>query len=109
MLGTLSTWGNFEYNTFSIKQQAIWSPSKGKMVCLFNSRFLQATVAGTVGIDFLRKFKITVATEISQVLFARAVGTPVTTLHFLPSSSQHSAGMSAMLADAALPPRETYT
>jgi hypothetical protein len=38
---------------------------------LFTSNFLQAAVAGPVlGIDFLRKFKVTVAPETSQILFA---------------------------------------
>jgi hypothetical protein len=38
---------------------------------LFNSTFLQATVAGSfLGMDLLQKFKITVATETVHVLFA---------------------------------------
>jgi hypothetical protein len=38
---------------------------------LFTANFLQAAVAGPIlGIDFLRKFKISVAPETSQVLFA---------------------------------------
>ncbi len=38
---------------------------------LFTSSFLQAAVAGHIlGIDFLRKFKINVAAEISQIIFA---------------------------------------
>jgi hypothetical protein len=38
---------------------------------LFSSQFLQAAVAGPIlGIDFLRKFKATVAPETSQILFA---------------------------------------
>jgi hypothetical protein len=41
---------------------------QGKM---FTFSFLQAAVAGPIlGIDFLGKLKITVATEISQILFA---------------------------------------
>jgi hypothetical protein len=37
---------------------------------VLSSSFLQAAVAGPIqGIDFLRKFKITFAPEISQVLF----------------------------------------
>jgi hypothetical protein len=38
---------------------------------LFTSSFLQAAVAGPIlGIDFLRKFKVTVAPEINQIQFA---------------------------------------
>ncbi len=38
---------------------------------LFTSSFLQAAVASPIlGIDFLRKFKVTVAPEINQILFA---------------------------------------
>ncbi len=38
---------------------------------LFTATFLQAAVAGPIlGIDFLRKFKVTVAPEINQVQFA---------------------------------------
>jgi hypothetical protein len=38
---------------------------------LFTSTFLQAAVAGPIlGIDFLRKFKVTVSPEISQIQFA---------------------------------------
>jgi hypothetical protein len=44
---------------------------QGKM---FTSSFLQASVAGpTLGIDFLGKFKVTVAPEASQIMFACAV------------------------------------
>jgi hypothetical protein len=45
---------------------------QGKM---FTSGFLQAAVAGPIlGIDFLRKFNITVAPETSQILFACTAG-----------------------------------
>jgi hypothetical protein len=38
---------------------------------LFTSNFLQAAVAGPIlGIDFLRKFKVIVSPEISQIQFA---------------------------------------
>jgi hypothetical protein len=38
---------------------------------LFTSTFLQAAVAGPIlGIDFLRKFKVIVSPEISQIQFA---------------------------------------
>jgi hypothetical protein len=71
---------------------------------LFTSRSLQAVVAGHIlGIDFLRKFKITIAPETSQVLFACAAATPVTATHSLPSSSQHSAGTPTLLADPDFP------
>jgi hypothetical protein len=47
---------------------------QGKM---FTSGFLQAAVAGPIlGIDFLRKFKITVAPETSQILFACTAAAP---------------------------------
>jgi hypothetical protein len=46
---------------------------------LFTSNFLQAAIAGPIlGIDFLRKFKITVAPETSQILFAYAEAAPPT-------------------------------
>jgi hypothetical protein len=38
---------------------------------LFTSNFLQAAVAGPIlGIDFLRKLKVTVTAETSQIIFA---------------------------------------
>jgi hypothetical protein len=39
---------------------------------IFTSSFLQAAVAGPIlGIDFLRKFKVTVVPEINQIQFAK--------------------------------------
>ncbi len=51
---------------------------------LFTSTFLKAGVAGLIqGIDFLRKFKVTVSPEISQIQFAcSAAALPA---NFLPS------------------------
>jgi hypothetical protein len=44
---------------------------------LFTAKFLQVIVAGPIlGIDFLRKFRITVAPETSQVLFACTANAP---------------------------------
>jgi hypothetical protein len=53
---------------------------------LFTAKFLQAAVAGPIlGIDSLRKFRITVAPETSQVLFASMVTTPAASEPFLPN------------------------
>jgi hypothetical protein len=50
---------------------------------LFTSTFLQAAVAGPIlGIDFLRKFKVTVSPEISQLQFACSAAAPPA--NFLP-------------------------
>jgi hypothetical protein len=55
---------------------------------LFTAEFLQAAVAGPIlGIDFLRKFRITVAPETSQVLFACMATAPATPEPPLPSVS----------------------
>jgi hypothetical protein len=44
---------------------------------LFTSTFLQAAVAGPIlGIDFLRKFKVIVSPELSQVQFACSAAAP---------------------------------
>jgi hypothetical protein len=53
---------------------------------LFTSSFLQATVAGLIlGIDFLRKFKVTVVPDINQIQFAcTAVALPAP---YLPSAA----------------------
>jgi hypothetical protein len=55
---------------------------------MFTSSFLQAAIAGTIlGIDFLQKFKITVASETSQTLFVcTAVAPPAKSL--LPTFAQ---------------------
>jgi hypothetical protein len=46
---------------------------------LFTSTFLQAAVAGPIlGIDFLRKFKVTVSPEINQIQFACSAVAPPT-------------------------------
>jgi hypothetical protein len=54
---------------------------------LFTSSYLQAAVAGPIlGIDFLRKFKVTVAPEINQTQFAcTAAASPAP---YLPSAAQ---------------------
>jgi hypothetical protein len=53
---------------------------------LFTAKFFQAAVAGPIlGIDFLRKFRITVAPETSQVLFACMVIAPATGKMSLPN------------------------
>jgi hypothetical protein len=56
------------------------------MANFFSSQFLQAAVAGPIlGIDFLRKFKITVAPETSQILFACTAAALSTPNSVLPS------------------------
>jgi hypothetical protein len=51
---------------------------------LFTSTFLQAAVAGPIlGIDFLRKFKVTVSPEINQIQFACSAAAQ--SANFLPS------------------------
>ncbi len=66
---------------------------------LFTSTFLQAAVAGPIlGIDFLRKFKVTVAPEISQIQFAcTKAASPA-------SSSLLAAASSALLSLPSAPP-----
>jgi hypothetical protein len=60
---------------------------------LFTSHFLQAKMAGPImGIDFLRKFKITIAPETSQILFACMAAPPATAQSPLSSSLKHPAG-----------------
>jgi hypothetical protein len=58
---------------------------------LFTSSFLQAAVAGPIlGIDFLRKFKVTVAPEINQIQFAcTAVASPALNLLQRPRPPPH--------------------
>jgi hypothetical protein len=60
---------------------------------LFSSCFLQAAVAGPIlGIDFLRRFRITVAPETSQIMFTcMAVAQPVAKPS-LPSFFKRAAG-----------------
>jgi hypothetical protein len=56
---------------------------------LFTAKFLKAAVAGpNLGIDFLRKFRITVAPETSQVLFACTAMAPAAAKSFLPTVLQ---------------------
>jgi hypothetical protein len=56
---------------------------------LYKAKFLQAAVAGPIlDIDFLRKFRITVAPETSQILFACTVTAPPATKSFLPNFLQ---------------------
>ncbi len=58
---------------------------------LFTAKFLQAAVAGPIlGIDFLRKFRITVAPETSQVLFACMTTAPAAAKPFCPTFCQLS-------------------
>jgi hypothetical protein len=53
---------------------------------LFTSTFLQAAVAGPIlGIDFLRKFKVIVSLEQSQIQFACSAAAP--SAHILPSEA----------------------
>jgi hypothetical protein len=53
---------------------------------MFTSSFLQAAIAGPIlGIDFLRKFKIPVAPETSQIMFGSAAAALSTTKPSLPS------------------------
>jgi hypothetical protein len=55
---------------------------------LLTAKFLQAAVAGPIlGIDFLRKFRITVAPETSQVLFACMATAPANAKTLLPNVS----------------------
>jgi hypothetical protein len=61
--------------TFSKEQVDNLSPLGEKTVQfqgkLFSLQFLQAAVAGPIlGIDFLRRFKVTVAPETSQIFLA---------------------------------------
>jgi hypothetical protein len=60
-------------------------------------------VAGSfLGIDFLRKFRITVAPETSQVLFACTATAPAAAILFLPNVSQ-AAEPSVFVPSAAAP------
>jgi hypothetical protein len=67
-------------------------PSSFKASCLqpnfcklFTAKCLQAAMAGPIlGIDFMRKFRITVAPETSQVLFACTATAPAATKPLLP-------------------------
>jgi hypothetical protein len=53
---------------------------------LYSSQFLQAAVAGPIlDIDFLRKFKVTVAPETSQILFDCTAVAPSVHNSFMPS------------------------
>jgi hypothetical protein len=53
---------------------------------LFTSTFLQAAVAGPIlGIDFLRKFKVIVSPELSQIQFACSAAAP--SAHILPPAA----------------------
>jgi hypothetical protein len=72
---------------------------------LFTSSFLQAAVAGHIlGIDFLRKFRITVAPEISQIMFACMVVAQPAAKPSLPSFCQRTAGPPAPLGTTPLLP-----
>jgi hypothetical protein len=53
---------------------------------IFTATFLQAAVAGPIlGIDFLRKFKVTVSPELSQIQFACSAAAP--SAQILPSAA----------------------
>ncbi len=65
---------------------------------LFTSTFLQAAVAGPIlGIDFLRKFKVIVSPELSQIQFACSAAAQFAHIllsvapspHYATSSSAH--------------------
>jgi hypothetical protein len=74
-MGNIPSWG---FITKTVQFQ-------GKM---FTSSLLQAAVAGPIlGIDFLRKFKITLAPENSQILFACTAAAPPAK-SFLPTFAQ---------------------
>jgi hypothetical protein len=61
---------------------------------LFTSTFLQATVAGPIlGIDFLRKLKVIVSPEISQIQFACSAAAPPANI--LPSAAPSTATTSS--------------
>ncbi len=71
---------------FSKGQMANPSPLVQFQGKLFTSTFLQAAVAGPIlGIDFLRKFKVIVSPELSQVQFAFSAAAP--SAHILPSAA----------------------
>ncbi len=58
---------------------------------MFTSSLMQEAVAGPIlGIDFLQKFKITVAPETSQILFACTAASPPIK-SFLPTFAQFPA------------------
>ncbi len=68
---------------------------------LFTSSFLLAADAGPIlDIDFLRKFRITVAPETSQIMFACTVAAQPTTKPSLPNFCQYT-------AEPPTPPRTT--
>jgi hypothetical protein len=55
----------------------------------FTSTFLQAAVVGPIlGIDFLRKFKVIVSPELSQIQFACSAAAP--SAHIVPSAAPHA-------------------
>ncbi len=61
---------------------------------LFTPSFLQAAVAGPfLGIDFLRKLRITVAPEDSQIMFACMAVAQTADKTSLPSFYKHAAGL----------------
>jgi hypothetical protein len=92
----------------NIQCQSIWPPPKGGgwttnpllEICfktiqfqgkLFTAKFLQAAMAGPIlGNDFLRKFRIIIAPETSQILFACTAMALPTAKPFLPNFSQIS-------------------
>jgi hypothetical protein len=82
-----SQWGRWiNYSLLGIIKKTVHFQGK-----LFTFSFLQAAVAGSIlGIDFLRKFKVTVAPEISQIHFA------CTTMALSASSSLFTAALSIL-------------
>jgi hypothetical protein len=71
---------------------------------LFSSQFLQDAVADHIlGIDFLRRFKVTVALETSQIFFACIAAAPSTPQSFLPSFDCTVALVSLPAGTASLP------
>jgi hypothetical protein len=70
-----------------------------RKVFSFKASFLQANVAGPIlGIDFLRKFKVTVVPEINQIQFAcTAVALPAP---YLPSAASPAPSLLSVASSA---------
>jgi hypothetical protein len=72
---------------------------------LFSSQFLQAAVAGPIlGIDFLRRFKATIAPETNQIFFACTATAPSAPQSFLPSFDSSMPPPVSLSAGTASPP-----
>ena len=75
---------------------------------LFSASFLQAAVAGPIlGIDFLRKFKVTVSPDTSQVQFACTLAAPSAPYLFTHVSSASSCLSSSTPVPAPVPVQPT--